>query len=148
MRWKFWKRNQPFNFKVSSEEIPVSTILRWYCYDLDIEDTNNLVTEFNLIPVSEEGEEHERKESDERMKEVTQFFPFFDLMSEINSRAITALQLKELPTEMQEVGPEVLELMYKHVSLSALISSFSTAIALGLVHSNPTLINMMEGKYE
>lgn len=151
MKWKFWKRNNPIRVvaEITQEAVPLSTLIRWYCYDLEIEDVNGLVKEFDLMPVSEEGEDFEVNTSNDRMEAVYPLFPFIDMMAAINAKAISTIQLQDFKEEgliSDEVDPEIMESMYRQISFAALVSAFSSAIELGLVNKNYGFMSIQEGE--
>ena len=153
MSWKFWKKKEEDEFAYISmdrNEIPLSTLIRWYCYDLDIEDPNQLVKKFDLMPVSDEGEEHEKRDSDARIELVEPLFPFLNMMANINSKAISSIMMDEVDglLDIDEMAPDLMEGLYQQVSFAALIGAFSSAFALGIIQPTPGLVSMGEGVHE
>jgi len=80
MKWKIWKRNKAPRLvaEISQDKVPLSTLIRWYCYDLGIEDVNDLVKAFSLMPVSQEGEDFEKEASERRIDAVVPLMPFIE----------------------------------------------------------------------
>ena len=152
MRWRFWKRRRPriqLISEVTKETIPISTLVRWYCYDLGIDDVNSLVKEFNLMPVSDEGDSFEKDASEKRMDVVYPLFPFLDMMAEINAKAISTIQIQDFQEHnelLADIDPEIMEAIYKHISFACLLSSFSAAIQLGMVSRNYGFMGIEEGQ--
>lgn len=122
-----------------SKAVPVTTLARWYMYDLDVTDANKLAVALNLTPVSEEGDEKERQDADVRIRRLESITPFMSTMAEINSRAVFQVQRNELSEELREhlrgSGPELDQLIkfYERMSFAAILSSFSSAAELGLI---------------
>jgi len=133
--WKFWKKeDKP---QVYSNKIPLSTLIRWYCYDLGIEEPNHLFRAFDLMPVSEEGEEYEMGESETRVDEIVGLLPFFEMIAAINAKAISTIQLQDIETEeVSEIEPKLMEGLYQQVSFAALVAAFSAALELGFLNKS------------
>ena len=119
--------------------VPLSTLARWYMYDMDVQDANKLAVALDLTPVSEEGDEKERQDSDDRIDRISGLIPFFNTMANINAEAVFQVQRQELPPEMKEMlanpTPELMQLVkfYEGLSFAAILSSFSSAAELGLI---------------
>ena len=135
MSWKFWKKDdEP---QVYSNQIPLSTLIRWYCYDLGIQEPNDLFRAFDLMPVSKEGEEYEMGESETRVDEIVGLLPFFEMIAAINAKAITTIQLQDIETEdVSEIEPKLMEGLYQQVSFAALVAAFSAALELGFLNKS------------
>ena len=135
MNWKFWKSTPKVTIDVMKEKIPLSTLIRWYCYDLGIDDVNSLVKSFNLMPVSQEGEEYEQDKSQKRMDEIVDLMPYFQMVAEINAKAISTIQLQDVETDdVADIEPELMEGLYRQVSFAALIAAFSAALEIGILN--------------
>lgn len=152
MKWKFWKRNKAPRLiaEISQDKVPLSTLIRWYCYDLGIEDVNDLVKAFSLMPVSQEGEEFEKEASERRIDAVVPLMPFIDMIASINAKAISTIQLQDFKNEEvleADLDPEIMEGLYRQVSFAAVVAAFSAAFELGLANENHGLM-FMEGKDE
>lgn len=123
------------------QEIPFSTITRWSLYDLVLDDPNKVAVDLGLNPVSDEGHDKEREDSDNRLAMVQPLLPFIDITAELTARILSSVQLSEIE-EMglsEELNPEDIEVMlafFKSVALSSLIVAFSSAIQLDMIHSN------------
>lgn len=129
------------------DSVPITTLIRWYMYDLEIKDTNKLAEAFSMMPVSEEGDEKEAQDARARMSKVMPLIPFLEVCSGINAKAIITLQEEELikmgmTLEQIENEKEFLNLFYQNVSFAALVSTLSTAIELGLLVVNGTLTDV------
>lgn len=143
MSWKFWKRKEEIPPQFLSEKIPLSTLIRWYCYDLGIEDVNSLVKEFDLMPVSLEGEEYEMDRSDERVHNILPLMPFFEMVASINAKAISTIQLQEINTdELDDLNSEMMESLYRQVSFAALTAAFSAALEIGFLNKSHGFLSL------
>jgi len=141
-----WFKRKKDDYEIVTNEVPMSTIYRWYLYDTAItENVNELADRLGLTPVSPEGEAKEKEDSHERLHAVEPLFPFLDSISELSSQVLTNIHIKE----MEETGGDVEELMenldsmgtvYKAIALSTLMGAFSIALSLGLVEQDT--INM------
>lgn len=145
MKW-FKKKREP-EYEIVSKDIPLTNLMRWFLYDTGLIDPNEIASRLKLTPVSEEGNIKEEEDSDFRMAAVAELLPFIEIMAEITSDAITAIQVKDIEESLDEDVNQithemtVMRQMYKVVSLSALIATFSAAIELGIV-SNDSVDNM------
>lgn len=130
--------------EIVANEIPVSTIFRWFLYDTDLqEDINELSELVGLSPISDEGDEKERQDSETRVMEVASLFNFLESMSEISARAVTAVHVSAMADSGLSISDDELEeqtnsmyLVYKGVSMAALLGAFSVAIELGMITKN------------
>ena len=149
MSWKFWKRKEEMPSQFLSEKIPLSTLIRCYCYDLGIEDVNSLVKEFDLMPVSAEGEEFEMERSDERVDNILPLMPFFEMIAAINAKAVSTIQLQEINTdELDDLDSEMMESLYRQVSFAALTAAFSAALEIGFLNKSHDFLSLEGGNYE
>lgn len=121
----------------------MSTLFRWYCYDLKVENPNRIAEAYGLTPISDEGEQMEKKDSLMRTIKLMPYLPFLETMSEINAMVIAESQnqgLMELLKDSADTSEEELEELmdkiiniYKALTMSGLIAAFSSALELGLV---------------
>lgn len=142
MSWKFWKRNKEPEYVTASHTVPLSTLFRWYCYDLRIDNPNKIAEAVGLTPISSEGEEMERRDSDLRVLRVLPYMNFFNTIADINSIALSESQMSIFDNlvdtdgaskeELDDIMERIVE-VYKLISISALVAGFSSAFALDLV---------------
>lgn len=140
MSW--FKRNKRPELDIITNDIPTSTVHRWYLYDTKmLEDINDIAEAIGLTRVSSEGDAKEKEDSEERLLNLTGIFPFLYNMSELSADVMTAIHAKEL-VETDESAEEAIEVLtnmhniYKATALSTLIGTFSTALALGIIETN------------
>lgn len=145
--WAFWRRKkQEPEYEIHSKDLPLSTLFRWYCYDLKVENPNKIAEAYGLTPISEEGEQMEKQDSAMRVIKLLPYLPFLETMSEINAMVIAESQnqgLMELLTGSVDTSEEELEELmdkiiniYKALTMSGLIAAFSAALQLGLVSND------------
>lgn len=129
-------------YVVHRVEIPVSTIVRWYMYDTDFADPNELAELIGLNKVSQEGDTKEQQDSDNRLEAIEQYMPFLDQMADISANLLTTLQLKEISESevlkelADDMGSELMHSLFKTIALSTLIGTFSVGTHLQII--NPT----------
>lgn len=143
MNWlnRFFNKNNNDNYQIIKNEIPFSTLTRWYLYDLSIPDPNDIAVELGLNPVSDEGHDMEEQDSEKRLEELEPLLPYLDILSELNAKIITNMQLSELKKHRDidielENDAEVMQDLYYAVGFSALVSAFSSALELGIIYPN------------
>lgn len=135
--------------EVVTETVPLSTLIRWYIYDLQIKDANKLAAEFDLMPVSEEGEQKELDDAEARVDRIYSLLPLVEVFSEINAKAVLTLQTDEMiemgmkPEQLAEEA-ETLKGFYQSVSAAALISMLSSALELGIIEVRGSLVDIEE----
>lgn len=136
MSW--FKRRRP-EFEIITNDVPMSTVNRWYIYDTHLSENFNDVAEaIGLSRISSEGEAKEIEDSEGRMNNLAGIFPFLEHMSEVSANVLSAIHSKEL-VEDDEDSEEILLNMhniYKAVALSTLIGTFSSALELGIIDTN------------
>lgn len=142
MSWKFWDKKEPNEsdkFVVDTEVLPLSTLFRWFCYDTGVSNTNEFAEAFGLNPISQEGEDMELSESADRLEQVIPYLSFLNVMSDINAmilvKTMNDVLLKKglVDEESLEKSHEDLLEIYTTITLGALVGSFSSALALGIV---------------
>ena len=136
---RFKKRDQDAEYELFTKDIPLSTILRWYVYDTELGEPNEVVELMGLNRSSEEGDEKEREDSDSRLDNIGYLLPYLNAMADIASDVITAVQVDEItkdnPDNKEEIERELdtMRLLYKVVSLSAIMGAFASAMEIGLI---------------
>lgn len=142
MKWFGKKREEEPEFEVVSSSLPVSNLVRWFLYDTELVEPNEIAHDMGLTRVSEEGDVKEKEDSDKRLEPVGPLIPFLTMMSEIASQAMCSIQEKHIDDDYED-APEQMEKdlesmyqLYKVTCLSALISAFSSAMELGLIFPN------------
>jgi hypothetical protein len=127
------------DYEVFTRDIPLSTILRWYIYDTELGEPNDVVEVMGLNRSSEEGDEKEREDSELRLDNIGYLMPYLDSMADIAADVITAVQVDEInkdnPDNSEEIERELntMRVLYKIVSLSAIMGAFASAMEIGLI---------------
>lgn len=125
----------------SLHQIPFSTLVRWYLYDLEVEFPNKIAELVGLTPISQEGEEKEIEDSDNRMSELIKLLPFIDNIAEVNAQILVAVQRPQTKTLVDNSnGTIILEELeenlrntYRHISFSGITAAFSAGLELGIL---------------
>ena len=148
----FWRKDEP-DFIVETSEIPTSTLFRWALYDLGVDTPNKFAEAAGFTPISDEGEEMEYQDSIIRLNNLTPYTGFIDTMATINAEILAetfagVLKKYNLIDESLslEEEKELMSGLYKHISISALVPAFSSALKLGIL-VNPGMY-ITEGHYE
>lgn len=134
---RFKKKDE--NYQIFTRDIPLSTILRWYIYDTELGEPNDVVEVMGLNRASEEGDEKEREDSEVRLDNIGYLMPYLDSMADIAADVITAVQVDEItkdnPDNVEEIERELgtMRVLYKIVSLSAIMGAFASAMEIGLI---------------
>lgn len=127
------------DYQIFTRDIPLSTILRWYIYDTELGEPNDVVEVMGLNRASEEGDEKEREDSEVRLDNIGYLMPYLDSMADIAADVITAVQVDEItkdnPDNVEEIERELgtMRVLYKIVSLSAIMGAFASAMEIGLI---------------
>lgn len=150
----FKKKKEPEDeFDIITQELPLSTIFRWYLYDTElVEDINNLAELVGLSRVSEEGETKEIEDSKARVKKISPLYTFLESISEISARVLTSIHLSEIvleespsDKELEFMGEEAFD-VYKAVALSTLIGAFSIGLNMGIINSPTVGLHVVENE--
>lgn len=117
--------------------IPLTTLARWYLYDTDLEDPNKIAPRLGLSLVSDEGNEKELQDSDKRLDQILNLYPFIGAIADINARAVATTQIMHMEehnggTDISDSEAMISEL-YRTIGHAAITSAFSTAVELGIV---------------
>jgi hypothetical protein len=137
VKWKFWKKPNA-EVIVHHTALPLSTLFRWYCYDLGIDDIHDLTLQLGLTPISEDAAQREEEDSVVRVARVAEILPFLDIMAQLNSTIATQRQTEMfddagIDKKQQEIMLDMLAANFYALSLSALVSTFSAALELDLI---------------
>jgi len=129
---------------VQIDKVPLSTLFRWFLYDMDVDNPNQYAKVFDLTAVSEEGDEKEREESDRRTEKLEPIYPYLSLFASINAQYTYESQKAELllmpgmSEEILQKEGERIKLFYRNITFAGLMGTFSTALELGLIKLNGT----------
>lgn len=144
MSW--FKRKKFPELEVVTNDVPLTTVARWYLYDTALVDNiNELADSIGLTPISDEGEAKEKEDSERRMQNSAAMFPFLENMAELSARVMTAIHFDgvvDSNPDLDEDSDEVVDILngmhniYKATALSTLVGTFSVALDLGLIESS------------
>ena len=144
MSW--FKRKKLPELDIITNDVPLSTVARWYLYDTAlVENVNDLADSIGLSRISEEGEVKEEEDSERRMMNSAALFPFLESMADLSARVMTAIHFDEMADshpEIDEDDDEMVEMLtgmhniYKATALSTLVGTFSVALELGIIESS------------
>jgi hypothetical protein len=147
----FWKPKP--ELMIETTEVPTSTLFRWALYDLGVDTPNAFAEAAGFTPISAEGEEMERRDSELRLHSVEPYASFIDTLAKINGEILAetfASVLKkynliddELTVESEK---EVMAELYTHISISALVPALSAALKLGILVNPGTYVT--DGDYD
>ena len=138
-----WFKRRKDEYEIVTSQIPMTTVYRWYIYDtVPDANANEIAVSLGLNPISPEGEAKEREDSEERLLQVQELFPFVETISELSAKVMTSMHLKELDgidsedkdIILQNVGS--MASVYKAIAFSTLIGAFSIGINLGMIEQN------------
>lgn len=121
-----------------ASKIPVSTLFRWFLYDID-DNPDQCSHIFGLTPVSDEGHGKETADSVERLDRIDDLIEFLNLYSNMTAQYVVANQGEELrkianlsDDEFKKESDKLAKI-YMQVTFSGLIAAFSSAAELGLI---------------
>ena len=157
MTWfsKFFKGGKDdFDFNLSDQEFPASTLLRWFIYDVGVGDENALAEYLGLTRVSDEGEAKEREDSDYRLVAIKELFPYIDYISTVSADVVTAAQLKVLkespivqdPAVQKELENdlETMREIYRSVAATTLLGAIAIAVRLGVLEQGKVALEEID----
>lgn len=91
-----------------SAYLPMTTLLRWYLYDLEVERAEEFAQKYlDIPPISQEGEEMEKSDSKERMERVREFESIAQAVAEINGYIISMIHEEGFEEAIRENHPEI-----------------------------------------
>lgn len=125
-------------------QLPLTTLFRWYLYDMEATDPNKSAEIFDLMPVSQEGDDKEREDSEIRLYNIEPLMSFINLYSNMNAEYIFETQKLDL-LKMPNVSEEMLEneinklkALYSTITYAGLTTAISAAVELRLISLNGT----------
>jgi len=132
------------------QKLPITTLYRWYLYDVIGEEANKNISLFNLSPVSEEGNEKELEDSEERLIEISPLLPLIKLYADMNATYTYEVQSKELlktdgvTPELLAASSKSLKEFYSTMAFNGILSLLSSAVELDLVELHGTFTGLKE----
>lgn len=137
----FKKKSDEIDFFIETNEVPASTLYRWFLYDGGTPNPNKYAATAGFSPISAEGEEMEMRDSERRLARVLPYKSFLEMMSVMNGTVLAeamvdVLKAEGVLDEDAEFGEDELKTMaqiYAKVSHSVLVPAFAAALALGII---------------
>jgi hypothetical protein len=117
---------------------------------MEIPNPNKLAALLGLNGISEDVEEMEKEDSLERLKAIVPILPFLTSIASVNSMVISEVQGESIKSQMNLNDKDLDDMLAPvrdiigHISISALITGFSAAIALGVVHSSGAIASEVD----
>lgn len=148
MTWPFGKEENSDDAEVT--KVPLTTLYRWYMYDMNVETPNKHLDIFHITPVSDEGDEKEREDSDLRTDMVSPLIPFLNLYANMNAQYVFEMQKDELLSmpgmtlNRLETETGSLKQFYRQITFAGLLTAFSSAIELGIVQLDGSMTGLDE----
>ena len=133
---------------IEISKIPLTTLYRWYMYDMNVDNPNQHLDVFDITPVSEEGHEKELEESGLRTDKIGPLLPLINLYASMNAQYVFEMQKQDLieagliTVEKLENDKGSLKQLYKQITFSGLLTMLSSALELGLVHLDSSQIDI------
>jgi len=144
MSWKFWKRDEEPEFTVETLNIPMTTIARWYLYDMQATDPERYAAALGLNAISEEGSEKEEQDSVERMTKVIPYEEYAGIIADINAQVLLLIRNKDIrqlvvDEDLEDEAAALLDELddatyelFTRVSYTAILSALSIGFNTGL----------------
>ena len=139
MNWftRLFKKDVEQELSVHTQQVPMSTIYRWYLYDTHLGDPNELADLIGLNRVSAEGDDKEKQESAARTQTILPLLPYLELIADASVDTLLGLQelksRKDPNLAISEQDVEESKLVYKAIAMSTLIGAVSIGSHLGLI---------------
>lgn len=132
------------------QKLPITTLFRWYLYDITGEDANKSIKVFNLSPVSAEGDEKELEDSEARLIAISALTPLISLYADMNAKHSfevhkqQLLKVKGITEEMLSAGSEGLVEFYSQMTFNGIMAMLSAAVDLDIIELNGTFTGIKE----
>jgi hypothetical protein len=143
-------REQHYETVVNRKEVMVTTLLRWFLYDTDLADPNEIAVAVGLTPVSAEGETKELEDSKNRYESIEYLIPFLEAFSDLSANVVTTIQIQELMKATNrdandiEHEIELMSQMYKVLSMATLVAGLGAAFDIGLITQGKVFQTVVE----
>jgi hypothetical protein len=131
-----WFRRKKHEVGISTSEVPMTTLYRWFLYDTGLDDANKLAELVGLSRVSEEGDVKEQEDSDQRLSYLYHLLPYIDAISDMAADTFVALQEGKDSDGLTEEEVNASRIIYKAVSMASLIGALSIGLHIGVLDSD------------
>jgi hypothetical protein len=134
------------------QKIPISTLFRWFLYDVSSDEAPKYSYLFNLTPVSEEGDLKEQYDSDIRLDNISEIVPLLDFYATATSQfafnlhRIKMAKLENVTSDMIDASEEAFKEFYYNMIFAGILSSFSALSELKIIKLNSTHTSIEEGE--
>lgn len=138
----------------SLHKVPITTLYRWYLYDIVGNKANEYIDLFELTSVSEEGNEKEIENSEIRISTISALLPFLNLYANINAEYSFEVHREEMlkipgvTESMLESSSGNLKEFYSNIAFNALTAALSASVELGLIELNGFFTGIKESDDE
>jgi len=132
------------------QKMPITTLYRWFLYDITGEDAKKSFKLFNLSSVSEEGNEKELEDSELRLTEISPLLPIVKMYADISATYTYDIQKEELlkakgvTPSMLESSSKSLKEFYSSMVFNGLLAMLSAAVELELIELHGTFTGISE----
>lgn len=131
-----WFRKKKHEIGISTAEVPMTTLYRWFLYDTGLDDANKLAELVGLNRVSEEGDVKEQEDSDLRLSSLYHLLPYIDAISDMAADTFVALQEGKDLENLTDEETESSRIIYKAISMASLIGALSIGLHIGVLDSD------------
>ena len=131
-------------------QVPITTLYRWYLYDIVGDDANKHINVFDLSPVSSEGNDKELEDSETRLSNIDAMLPFLNLYANINAEysfeihKAEMMKIQGITESMIESSSDNLKEFYSNIAFNALTSAVSAAVELKLLELHGVFTGIKE----
>lgn len=133
-----WPIPEPENIG-EIHQVPVTTLFRWFLYDIAGPEANDNIGIFDLSPVSKEGDEKEQDDSENRLLAIEVLIPFLTIYANMNAEFSFEAHRKEMlkiegvDESMLELSSATLKEFYSNLTFNGLLAAMSAAVELSLI---------------
>jgi hypothetical protein len=147
-----WPINHDGDEEYEINKIPITTLFRWFLYDVNSDDAHKYSQLFHLTPVSEEGDAKEQADSDIRVENIADIVPLLTFYANATSEFAFNLHREKLinldgvTDDMIDSSEEVFKEFYYNMVFAGLLGTFSAMNALDIIKLNSTHASIQEGE--
>jgi len=148
-----WPISEPEN-PGKIQKVPITTLYRWYLYDILGEEANKNIEVFGLSPVSNEGHEKEQEDSENRLFAIEALLPFLTIYANMNAEFSFEIHRKEMlkvsgiDESVLESGADALKEFYSNIAFNSMLAAVSAAVELNLIKMYGMYTGIEEGNDE
>jgi hypothetical protein len=148
------KRKDKEEYEIIQQDVPLSTIARWFLYDAEVtDDVNELAEMVGLTRVSEDGDAKEQEESEQRLERIEPLEEYLATIADASARTLSTVHVTGLVNhglldedeESVESSMESAYQVYLDIAMTTLVGAFSIGLELGIINSDAVQSNRLEG---